>query len=94
MQNKVFTDTQSVIIPGDTCVAQLLSVTHEIYENFDYISSFKSLCKVWYEGLVLKLKFYGIDGDLLKLLTKDPEDCKQWVVLNTLCWVIHYSYFT
>ena len=35
MQNKLFTERQSAFIPGDLCVAQLLSITHEIYKSFD-----------------------------------------------------------
>ena len=35
IQNKLFTECQSGFIPGDSCVAQLLSVTHEIYKSFD-----------------------------------------------------------
>ena len=35
MQNKLFTECQSGFIPGDSCVAQLLSITHEIYKCFD-----------------------------------------------------------
>ena len=35
IQNKLFTDCQSGFIPGDSCVAQLLSITHEIYKSFD-----------------------------------------------------------
>ena len=34
-QNNLFTKCQSGFIPGDSCVAQLLSITHEIYQNFD-----------------------------------------------------------
>ena len=71
MQNKLFTECQSSFIPGDSCVAQLLLITHEIYKNFDCnppaftkeIS--KAFDKVWHEGLIFKLKTYGIDDDLL-----------------------------
>ena len=35
IQNKLFTEYQSDFIPGDSCVAQLLSSTHEIYKTFD-----------------------------------------------------------
>ena len=31
MQNKVFTGCQPGFIPGDSCVMQLLSITHESY---------------------------------------------------------------
>ena len=34
-QNNLFTKCQSGFIPGDSCVAQLLSITHEIYQSFD-----------------------------------------------------------
>ena len=35
MQNKLFTDCQSGFLPGDSCVSQLLSITHVIYRSFD-----------------------------------------------------------
>ena len=35
IQNKLFTEFQSDFIPGDSCAAQLLSITHEIYKSFD-----------------------------------------------------------
>ena len=34
IQNKLFTECQSDFIPGDSCAAQLLSITHEIYKSF------------------------------------------------------------
>ena len=34
-QNNLFTECQSDFIPGDFCVAQLLLITHEIYQSFD-----------------------------------------------------------
>ena len=65
-------------MPGDSCVAQLLSITHEIYNSFDYNPSVdirgvflhisKAFDKVWHDGLIFKLQTYGIDGKLLKLL--------------------------
>ena len=42
----------------------------------------KALEKVWHEGLIFKLKAYGIDNDLLKLLINYLEYRKQRVVLN------------
>ena len=92
MQNKLFTECQSGFIPGDSCIAQLLSITHEIYKIFDcnppadtrgiFLDISKAFDKVWHEGLIIKLKTYGIDGDLLKLLINYQENHKQRVVLN------------
>ena len=36
MQNKLFTECQSGFIPDDSCVTQLVSITLEIYQSFDY----------------------------------------------------------
>ena len=91
IHNKIFTECQSGVIPGDSWVAQLLSITHEIYQGFDcnqaddttrvFLDIPEAFDKVWHEGLIFKLE-YGIDGDLLKLLINYLEDCKQRVVLN------------
>ena len=37
----------------------------------------KAFDKVWHEGLIFKLKTFGIDGDLLKLLINYLEDRKK-----------------
>ena len=34
-QNNLFTEFQSGFIPRDSCASQILSITHEIYQNFD-----------------------------------------------------------
>ena len=97
MQNKLFTECQSGFIPGDSCVAQLLSITHEIYKSFDcnppadtrgiFLDTSKVFNKVWHEGLIFKLKTYGIDDDLLKLLI--TKGCIEWInffLENYLSW--------
>ena len=35
LQNNLISDTQSGFKPGDSCVNQLLSLAHEIYQSFD-----------------------------------------------------------
>ena len=62
MQNKLFTECQSDFIPGDSWVAQLLSVTHEIYKSFDcnppadmrgiFLDISKAFDKVWHGGFL------------------------------------------
>ena len=67
---------QSGFIPGDSCVQQLISITHEIYNAFDcnpslevrgvFLDISKAFDKVWHDGLIYKLKRNGITGDLLR----------------------------
>ena len=69
---------QSGFRPSDSCVNQLLSITHEIFEAFDcnltlevrsvFLDISKAFDKVWHEGLLYKLKSMGISGELFKLL--------------------------
>ena len=92
LQNKLFTPCQSGFIPGDSCVSQLLSITHEIYKSFDcppptdmrvtFLDISKAFDKVWHKGLIFKLKTYDTDGKLLKLLKNYLTDRQQRVVLN------------
>ena len=70
----------------------MLSITHETYNSFVcnppvgkrgiFLDISKSFHKVWQEGLILKLKSYGIDDDSLKLLINYLENRKQRVILN------------
>ena len=92
IQNKLFTDCQSDFIPGDSCVAQLLSFTHEIYKIFDcnppcdirgtFLDISKAFDKVWHKSLIFKLKSYGVDDSLLKLIGNYLTGRQQRVVLN------------
>ena len=34
-ENKLFTECQSGFLLGDSCISQLLSITHEIYKSFN-----------------------------------------------------------
>ena len=79
-------------MPGDSCVSQLLSITHEIYKSFDchpptnirgtFLDISKAFYEVWHEDLIFKLKTYGVEGNLLKLLENYLTDHQQRVVLN------------
>ena len=62
-ENNLISPKQSGFKPGDSCLNQLISITHEMYESLheglDVRSAFleisKSLDKVWDEGVLLKL---------------------------------------
>ena len=81
---------QSGLKPGDSCINQLLSITHEIYQSFDegfdvrsvFLDISKAFDKVWHDGLIFKLKQNGISGNLLNLLSNFLRNTKQRVVLN------------
>ena len=82
---------QSGFKPGDLCINQLLSITHEIYRNsFDdglevrgvFLDISKAFDKVWHKGIIFKLKQNGISGKLLSVLSDFLKDMKQRVTLN------------
>ena len=90
-ENKFLSDNQSGFRSGDSCTSQLLSITHEIYKSFDgspsletrgvFLDISKAFDKVWHEGLLFKLKGYGMDGDFYKILKNYLPNRKQRTVL-------------
>ena len=74
-QNDLISPAQSGFKPGDSCINQLLSITHEIYHSLDenyeiravFLDISKAFDEVWHEGLVFKLKQNGISGNLLNI---------------------------
>ena len=58
--------------PGDYCVFQLVSITHEIYKSFDkshevrgaFLDISKAFDKIWYDVITFKLTQNGISGNL------------------------------
>ena len=83
---------QSGFRPSDSCINQLIAITHEIFEAFDcnpslevrsvFLDISKAFDKVWHEGLIYKIKSMGISGELLNLLENYLSDRYQRVVLN------------
>ena len=91
-EENLLNNNQSGFRPSDSCVNQLLSITHEIFEAFDcnptlevrsvFLDISKAFDKVWQEGLLYKLKSVGISGELIKLLENYLSNRLQMVVLN------------
>ena len=90
IENKLIAANQSGFKPGDSCINQLIAITHEIYQSFDagyevrsvFLDISKAFDKVWHEGLIFKLKKKGISGNLLNLIKDFLKNRKQRVVLN------------
>ena len=63
-----FLSNQSGFKAGDSCINQLLSITHEIYKSFDvglevrsvFLDISKAFDKVWHDGIIYKLTENGI----------------------------------
>ena len=83
---------QSGFRPGDSCVHQLLSITHGIYKAFDanpsldvrgvFLGLSKAFDRVWHDGLIYKLKILGICGNCYKLIHSFLGNRHQRMVLN------------
>ena len=90
-ENKFLSDHQSGFRCGDSCISQLLAITHEIYKSFDanpsletrgvFLDMSKAFDKVWHKGLLFKLKCYGVDGGFYDILENYLHNRKQRVVL-------------
>ena len=76
-ENELISHNQSGFKPGDSCIDQLLCITHDIYQSLDggpqargvFLDISKAFDKVWHEGLLFKLKQNGKSGNLLNVIT-------------------------
>ena len=92
MEEELLKSNHSGFRPSDSCVNQLLAITHGIFEAFDCNSSLevrsvfldrsKASEKVWHEGLLYKLNPLGISGEFYNLLENYLSGRFQRVVLN------------
>ena len=82
--NFLFTHFQSGFLPGDSCIAQLLSIIHDIQTAFDenptvdvrggFLDISKALDIVWHDVIIFKFKADGVEGELLLLLKNCLEN--------------------
>ena len=92
IKNNLLVSCQSGFIKGDSCVSQLLEITHNTHQNPDanpsidtrdvFLDMSKGFGKVWHAGLIFKLRSYGIYSGLLHLLKNYLRNRKQRVILN------------
>ena len=83
---------QSGFRPSNSCIYQLLKITHNIFLSFDYnppleiCSVFPDISKtyerVWRNGLLFKLKQNGFSGNLFQLIKSFLSGRFQRVILN------------
>ena len=88
---------------GDSCISKLLSVVDEIQSLFHYkphtkvraifLDISKVFDEVWHQGLLFKLKSYGIEANLFRLLENYLHSQKQRVIFDGQCssWKIILS---
>ena len=76
--------------PDDSCINQLVSITHEICKSFDvgldvgsvFLDMSKGFDKEWHDGITYKLTPNGISRNSLNLLEDFLKERKQRVVFN------------
>ena len=89
-ENELISLNQSGFKPGESCIIQLLCITHDIFRSLDnglktrgvFLDISKTFDKVWHEGLLFKLQQNGISGNLLNVMTDFLHQRKQRVALN------------
>ena len=92
LEETLLNPNQSGFRPSDSCINQLLAITHEIFEAFDcntalevrsvFLDISKAFDKLWHEGLLFKLRSMGISGELYNLLGNYLSGRFQRVILN------------
>lgn len=93
-QNNLLTWRNSGFKPLDSTINQLIYITNSIYLSLEegkdvcmvFLDVSKAFDKIWHDGLIHKLKAFGIKGTLLTWLEDYLTGRKQRVVING-----HYS---
>ena len=70
VSKKIFTPSQSGFLPGDSFIAQVLSINQETGFDSDppadvrgvFLDIPKAFDKVWHKGLLYRIKSYRVEG--------------------------------
>ena len=90
IQNNMISPSLSDFKTGESCIYQLISITHKICKPFDdgdevrgvFLDIAKAFGKVWHQGLHRKLRQKGMSGALLNILTDFLDNRTHSVILN------------
>ena len=74
-ENNLLSTNQLGLRSADSCISQLGSINHEILNAFDkglevrgmFLDISNTFDKVWYDGLIFKLRQNGISGDIINI---------------------------
>ena len=90
--NNLLSKHQSGFRPGDSCIYQLLAITHDIFSSFDsnptletrgvFLEMSKIIDRVWHNRLLFKLKQNGVTGNLFQLIKSCLRSRIQRIFLN------------
>ena len=83
-ENKLVSVNESEFKHGDSCISQLLSITHETFPPFDegfeirnvFLDVSKAFDKLWHKGIIFQLSKSSISGNLLKIFSAFLSDKK------------------
>ena len=91
-ENNLLTTNQSGFRSNDSCVHQLIKITHDIYQAFDnnpsletravFLDLSKAFDRVWHKGLLFKIKTFGVEGELYELIHSFLSNRYQRVTIN------------
>ena len=90
--NNLLSKHQSGFHPDDSCIYQLIAITHDIFSSFDcnptrktrsvFLDISKAFDRVWHDGLLFKLEKNGVSGNLFQLIESFLSDRFQRVLPN------------
>ena len=90
IDNKLISQNRSGFTRVESCINQLISITHDILHSLDdgfevrgvFQDISKVLDKVWYEGMIYELQRNGTSGEILHILISFLNNRKERLVLN------------